>query len=183
VERSSSPTLGPSTTTKSILILVALGIAGCPEGGFGACADQPDITGHWTLSLTSSTPPTIASPATVEAHLEQQPQRGIGLGRLVYGTLTSMDKGLFDEVIIPRLVNNDGSKTGVVLGCSIKINVPIATPVTDDNLNQGPLRVSISGKIDAPQHLIGEGTSSVIPVAEETSLARSFAWTATLQQN
>jgi hypothetical protein len=161
--------------------VLSLAVAGCSAVGIGACDKQPDVTGDWMLSFTTSTAPTITAPTTVAAHFEQQPQTGFGLGRLVYGTLTAMDKSLFDQLTIPPLLHNDGSKTGVVLGCSMKVNVPIATPVSDDNLDQGPLRLALAGKIDAPGHMVDDGRSSVIAVDDTAMTMRSFAWTGAFQ--
>ena len=35
------------------------------------------------------------------------------------------------------------------MGCTVKINVPVATLVTDDDVDNGPLRLSLTGSIVA----------------------------------
>ena len=77
-------------------------------------------------------------------------------------------------------MHNNGSKTGSELGCTLQINVPVAMPVSDDNSNQGPLRIALGGKVDAPHHMTGiPGASAVVLVEEPGGTPRSFAWTAT----
>ena len=73
----------------------------------------------------------------------------------------------------------DKRKTGAVLGCKININVPIAMPVTDDNVDQGPLRIALVGDIDMAGHISGDVGSMLIMSSDQTSQARSFAWSGT----
>jgi hypothetical protein len=115
----------------------------------------------------------------IHATLEQvKPPGVLSLGRLVYGELTSEDPTFFGTVSIPRLMHNNGSKTGSMLGCQLQINVPIASNVSDDNLDSGPLRIALGGTIEAAGMLTGDPTlSSVILVGDAAMTPRSFAWT------
>jgi hypothetical protein len=143
------------------------------------------VSGSWTLSLTpldgdAGVSTSLPRPDTILAQLTQVRPPGIALGRLLYGTLTSTDKGFFDTVSIPMLTMNDGSKTGSMLGCSLSINVPIATPVSDDNRDQGPLRIALAGRIAARGQLVGDSQrSSLVAVDDQTQTARHFAWSGT----
>ncbi len=96
---------------------------------------QPDVTGSWNPGPLPD-PPDFGVPATivdtvsVDATLVQGPKTDfLGIyGHYVYGTLTASDARYFSTLTIPKLLSNDGSKTGAVLGCGLNINVPIATP-------------------------------------------------------
>jgi hypothetical protein len=107
-------------------------------------------------------------------------ERPTGIGNLVWGTLTAADPGLFGTIAIPELVKNNGSKTGGVLGCSLKINVPVATTVSDDDADDGPLRLSLSGSISSRGMMTGD-VSTVIRVDDSQMRVRSFIWTGALQ--
>ena len=75
--------------------------------------------------------------------------------------------------------NNNGSKTGAVLGCTMQINVPMATPVSDDNSDQGPLRIALGGTITAVGVMTGTPeTSSLVMVQDAQMVRRRFVWTA-----
>lgn len=154
---------------------VALVGGGCGNNPFTACSEEPDLTGHWVIS-------TIPSDGgggggdTIDAQLVQV-KRSSGLGALVWGTLVSSDKGAFDTLTIPELMHNNGSKTGGVLGCELRINVPVDTPVTDDDQDDdGPLRLSLSGSISAQGMLAGD-LSTMIRVDDPTMTQGSFTWT------
>ncbi len=157
--------------------------SGCSVFGVGPCDADPDISGAWTFQLS---PPEddagtegIPRATTVTAMLEQHPTGGVlNVGQLVWGTLTSSDQGFFPPLTIPRLMHNNGSKTGAELGCTLRINVPTTMNVTDDDSAQDPLRVSFSGKIVGKGQIIGdEMSSTVIMVDDPTQSPRRFAWT------
>ena len=97
------------------------------------------------------------------------------LGALIWGTLTSTDKGFFDTLQIPQLVMNNGGKTGGVVGCAVKINVPVTTTVTDDDADNGPLRISLSGSIVANGMMEGD-PSTVIRVDNMAMTQETFTW-------
>jgi hypothetical protein len=147
---------------------------GCGNNPFTACSEEPDLTGHWVISTTPSDGGVGGD--TIDAQLLQV-KRASGLGALVWGTLVSSDKGAFDTLEIPQLMHNDGSKTGGVLGCELRINVPVDTPVTDDDQDDdGPLRLSLSGSISAQGMLAGD-LSTMIRVDDPTMTQGSFTWT------
>src|SRR5215475_13426015 len=115
--------------------LLVLCLAGCPNT-FTTCGSEPDITGQWTLSFN----PTVGGLQRgdiVEADLIQMPRPTSSLGSLVWGRLISTDKGFFDVLEIPQLVNNNGSKTGALVGCNLKINIPVTAVVSDDDVDNG----------------------------------------------
>jgi hypothetical protein len=182
--------LGRSTTT-SLLLGAALAIsigwvsAGCGDRGIGSCDEEPDVSGTWTLALsaisTDGGTASIPRQDTLTAKLEQiQPKGVLDLGRLVYGTITSSDPGFFGTLTIPRLTQNDGSKTGALLGCALQVNVPIASMVSDDDQDQGPLRLSLAGTLTAPGKMAGDPTRSTLIMVEDSNMTpRSFAWTGT----
>jgi hypothetical protein len=159
----------------------------CSTSTIAACSDQPDVTGTWSLSLSPDppdfgVPATIAGTVSVSADLVQGPKTDfLGIGHYVYGTLTASDASYFSTLTIPKLLSNDGSKTGAILGCMLNINVPIATPVTDDNVDQGPLRIALVGAIDAPGHLTGSNGSQLIMSDDTSNTVRSFLWVGTKQ--
>ena len=134
------------------LPLLLLLLAGCPGTSFTTCAAEPDLTGHWTLTLDRSDASGIPRPDTIEAYLAQMRRPNSTLGALIWGTLVSTDRGFFDTLQIPQLVMNNGGKTGGVVGCAVRINVPVTTMVTDDNADNGPLRLSLAGTIVGPGH-------------------------------
>jgi hypothetical protein len=150
-----------------------------------SCSDEPDVTGSWSLSLSpeppdAGVPATIPSNVSVSADLVQGPSTNfLGISHYVYGTLTASDASYFGTLTIPQLMNNHGSKTGAILGCKIAINVPIATPVTDDDVDQGPLRIALLGSIDAPGHLTGNDGSQLIMSDDPKNTERSFSWAGT----
>ncbi len=151
-------------------------LAGCPGSSLTTCGYEPDISGHWTFTLsqvggTSSIPRN----ATIEADLVQMKRPNSTLGALIWGTLVSTDKGFFDTLQIPQLVMNNGSKTGAVVGCALKINVPIAMTVTDDDMDQGPLRLSLTGSIVGKGAITGE-PSTVTRVEDTTMTEETFTW-------
>lgn len=160
-------------------------MAGCGDGGLGACELEPDVSGAWTFSLSPTDAdagaPSIARTDTIRAQLEQVKPAGLlNLGRLVYGTLDSDDPGFFSSLTIPRLMHNNGSKTGSLLGCQIQLNVPVMMPVTDDNLDAGPLKLSLGGRIVASGMIAGDPTlSSVILTEDASQMPRTFDWTGT----
>ncbi len=126
---------------------------------------------------------TIPRGNQIYADLLQVRPETFTFGRLIYGTLTSGDKGFFDSVAIPSLMANNGSKTGVVLGCEVQINVPIASPVTDDNVDQGPLRIKLLGTIEGPFTIKGDAAMSrlIMQGEEMPPKTRHFAWIAQQQ--
>jgi hypothetical protein len=151
----------------------------------GACELEPDVSGAWLFSLAPSDVdagvPTISREDVIHAQLQQvQPPGVLSLGRFVYGTLASDDPGFFDTLYIPRLANNGGSKTGSMLGCQIRINVPLEMPVTDDDVPPVALKLSLVGKVIAAGLIAGDPESStVIPDDDPTMTSQLFAWTGT----
>ena len=151
----------------------------------GACELQPDISGGWSFVLSpvdiDGGLPTVPRDAVVTAQLEQvKPPGVLSLGRLVYGSLSSSYAGFFTNLEIPRLMNNGGSKTGSMLGCAIQLNLPLMMPVSDDNQDPGPLKLSLGGKILAAGSITGDPTLSSIILSEDAAeMPRTFAWTGT----
>jgi hypothetical protein len=158
------------------LALLAL-LAGCPGTSFTTCDAEPDVTGHWTFSLAPIDAASIPRKDTIEADLVQMKRPNSNLGALIWGTLTSTDKGFFDAIAIPELVMNNGSKTGGVVGCAVKINVPVTTMVTDDDADNGPLRISLSGAIVGNGMMNGD-PSTVIRVDNQAMTGETFTWSA-----
>ena len=150
-------------------------LAGCPGTSFTTCDAEPDLTGHWTLSLEPIDAASIPRKDTLEADLVQMKRPNSNLGALIWGTLTSTDKGFFDVLQIPQLVMNNGSKTGGVVGCSVKINIPVASDVTDDDVDNGPLRLSLTGAIVAHGMMTGD-PSTVIRVDNKAMTQETFTW-------
>lgn len=161
------------------MLALFLALAGCGDSSLTACDVEPDLTGHWTLALTS-VPKGIPRDDQIEADLRQLKRPNHRLGALVFGTLTSRDKGFFDTLVIPELTHNNGSKTGAVVGCEVKINVPASTMVTDDNADNGPLRLALTGSLVAPGQLMG-GPSTVIRVDNPAMIAETFTWSGVQQ--
>jgi hypothetical protein len=167
----------------SIFILCALAAAGCTSE-IANCGDEPDVSGGWHLSLVPSTGDggtagdSIPAAVDVEAVLEQAGKTDVlGIGHYVYGTLSAADPGFFGTLTIPRLVHNDGSKTGAVLGCTLRINVPITSFVADDNIDQGALRLALAGQITAPGVMTGIAGSTLVMSSDPTATPRDFSWT------
>jgi hypothetical protein len=152
-------------------------LAGCPGTSFTTCDAEPDLTGHWTLSLAPIDAASIPRKDTLEADLVQMKRPNSNLGALIWGTLTSTDKGFFDTLAIPELVMNNGSKTGGVVGCAVKINVPVTTMVTDDDADNGPLRISLSGEIVGSGMMNGD-PSTLIRVDNQAMTGETFTWSA-----
>ena len=152
-------------------------LAGCPGTSFTTCDAEPDLTGHWTLSLAPIDAASIPRKDTLEADLVQMKRPNSNLGALIWGTLTSTDKGFFDTLAIPELVMNNGSKTGGVVGCAVKINVPVTTMVTDDDADNGPLRISLSGAIVGSGMMNGD-PSTLIRVDNQAMTGETFTWSA-----
>jgi hypothetical protein len=122
---------------------------------------------------------TLQSGGTVDAQLMQVTATGgFSVGRLVWGTLDGTSSGFFGRLTIPQLMSNGGSKTGSIYACRLGINVPIAMPVTDDDVDQGPLRISLNGKITTHGVIAGDATmSSLILEGDPMMTPRLFAWT------
>jgi len=164
-----------------------LGLAGCP-GGIGACDKEPDLTGTWRVTVDPvpseardlGSDDTVPRSFTIDAALTQVPPSGVlSVGRYVRGALHASDPGYFSDVTIPALDHNNGSKTGAVLGCTMQINIPIASSVSDDNQDQGPLRISLGGAITAPGLLTGATeSSSLVMTSDPQSVVRRFVWKA-----
>jgi hypothetical protein len=159
------------------LVLAAslLALTGCPGSSLTRCGAEPDVTGHWTFTLDPVASGGIPRGDTIEADLQQMKRPNSTLGALIWGTLTSTDKTFFDVLQIPQLVMNNGSKTGGVVGCSVKINVPVATTVTDDDMDNGPLRLSLTGSIVANGVMNGD-PSTVIRVDNTAMTQETFTW-------
>ncbi|HXU71978.1 MAG TPA: hypothetical protein VN947_21745 [Polyangia bacterium] len=155
-------------------------LTGCPGSSLTTCEAEPDISGHWTFSLTPIDSGGIPRADTIEADLQQMPRPNSTLGALIWGTLTSTDKGFFDVLQIPELVMNNGSKTGGVVGCSVKINVPVTNAVTDDDADNGPLRLSLTGSIVGKGVMNGE-PSTVIRVENKAMTQETFTWSGAQQ--
>jgi hypothetical protein len=76
---------------------------------------------------------------------------------------------------IPRLIANNGSKTGGLVGCNVRINVPVTTMLTDDDADNGPLRISLAGTIVAKGMMSGD-PSTVIRVDNMAMTQETFTW-------
>lgn len=166
--------------------LCALPLATACRDGLGACDEMRDVSGPWQITAVPAAvvamgKSTIPRATTMTATLEQQPSSNLfGLGALVYGTVASDDKGFFDSLAIPRLKMNDGSKTGAALGCRVTLNVPIESNVSDDNVKQGPMRVSLAGRVTAFGGMLSvPELSTVVMTDDPLALERTFEWTAT----
>jgi hypothetical protein len=143
------------------------------------------LTGRWGLTLTPIDPDAgtagIPRVDVVNADLIQMDSGGLlNIGRRIWGTLTSADPAFFSSLDIPQLVNNDGSKSGAALGCTLKINIPLAMDVHDDNTVQLPNRLSLSGTVVGKGQLLGDDSSTVIMMDDVNSPSpaeRHFSWT------
>jgi hypothetical protein len=166
-------------------IFVALAIAACGDSSIAACGDEPDVSGGWTLAFAPTEADlgvgaTLPGTLTVDAELEQAGKTDVfGIGHYVYGTLGSSDPNALPTLTIPRLIANDGTKTGAILGCTLRINVPIAMPVSDDNVNQGPLQLSLAGQITMKGIMTGVDVSTLILANDPDKKPRDFSWTGT----
>jgi hypothetical protein len=132
-------------------------------------------------------PTTIPQGTTLRATLEQVESHSsiISLGRFLWGTITADDPAFLARAVeIPRLTNNGGSKTGSSIGCSVAINVPVADVVSDDEKDQGPLRIQLTGRVTEMHKMLGDPMASKILMAADgpSGLPRRFAWTAEQQQ-
>jgi len=161
----------------AVLLASLVALAGCPGTSLTTCAAEPDLTGSWTLTLRPIDGGSIPRPDTIEAQLFQMKRPNSTLGALIWGTLSSTDKGFFDVISIPQLVMNNGSKTGGVVGCALKINVPAMSVVTDDDADNGPLRIALSGTIVAKGMMNGD-PSTLIRVDNQAMTQESFTWSA-----
>jgi hypothetical protein len=156
-------------------------LAACGGASITNCGDEPDVSGGWTLQLSPSAldagTATIPSELTLDAELAQAGKTDfLGLGHYVYGTLSSTDPTYFGDLTIPRLTMNDGSKTGAILGCTLRINIPVAAPVSDDNVDQGPLRLALAGQVTMKGVLTGVDSSTLIMSSDANATVRSFTW-------
>jgi len=167
---------------RSLGLLCLVAIAACGDTSIAACGDEPDVTGAWSLQLSPSdsdagVTSTIPGTVTIDAQLEQGGKTDfLGLGHYVYGTLTASDAEYFSSLAIPRLLANDGGKTGAVLGCELRINIPVAMPVSDDNVDQGPLRLALIGQLTHKGVLTGVFGSRLIMSNDATATQRDFAF-------
>lgn len=163
----------------ALLATLVVSLAGCPGSSLTTCGAEPDLTGHWSLTLSPLIETGIPIPRgdTIEADLFQIKRPNSTLGALIWGTLTSTDKGFFDAIAIPQLVMNNGSKTGGVVGCAVKINVPATSMVTDDDTDNGPLRISLSGTIVDRGMMRGD-PSTLIRAENQAMTGESFTWSA-----
>ncbi|MDB4971376.1 MAG: hypothetical protein JWN44_7065 [Myxococcales bacterium] len=157
-----------------LLAALVLTLSGCPGSSLTDCGNEPDISGHWTLTFNPIVGGLQRSD-TVEADLTQMKRPGSTFGSLLWGTLVSTDKGFFDSIDIPQLVDNNGSKTGALVSCELKINVPVTTVVTDDNAENGPLRLSLTGSVVARGMMTGDA-STVIRVDNPAMMPETFTW-------
>jgi hypothetical protein len=165
---------------RASLLAALLALPGCPGSSLTTCGAEPDLTGHWTMTfapLSGGGSATIPRGDTVEADLTQMKRPNSTLGALIWGTLVSSDKGFFDTLMIPQLVMNNGGKTGGIVGCSLKINIPISSMVTDDDADNGPLRLSLAGTITANKMITGD-SSTVIRADNPSMLPETFTWSA-----
>jgi hypothetical protein len=153
------------------------------------CDLDPDLTGNWSLTFNpidaDGGVTSIPNADVVTAHfLQKNANNAFNVGRVIWGSFSSSDPSFFGTLDIPQLNNNGGSKTGAALGCTLKINVPLAQTVTDDNTPQPPNRLSLSGRVVAPGALVGDDSSTVIMAADVSAsnpIERHFVWTGARQ--
>jgi hypothetical protein len=150
-------------------------LTGCPGSSLTGCGAEPDLSGHWTFTLDPIGAGGIPRGDIIEADLAQMKRPNSTIGALIWGTLTSTDKGFFDVLTIPQLIMNNGGKTGGVVGCTVRINVPVTNTVTDDDADNGPLRISLAGAITSSGVMTGDPSTVLrrdnMAMAEET-----FTW-------
>jgi hypothetical protein len=162
------------------------GCAGCGDAPLGTCDKETDLTGHWVVNAVpfdgdaGVMGDVVPRSFTLDADLTQVKSTGtFNIGHGVWGTVSSRDPGVFGTLQIPQLMKNNGGKTGAELECTVKINIPIATPVTDDNVDQGPLRLALTGKIVENRMMLGDLANSLVIMVDDPSMTpRHFAWTA-----
>jgi hypothetical protein len=170
-------------TLLALAALAGAGFIACGDSSITACGDEPDVTGAWQLALGPAATDlgadaTLAGSVEVEAELEQAGATDfLGIGHYVYGTLSASDGRYFGKLTIPRLLKNDGRKTGAVLGCELRINVPMAASVSDDDVDQGPLRIALVGRILRKGELVGLPGSTLIMADDQSFTPREFSWT------
>jgi hypothetical protein len=148
---------------------------------------MPDPGGQWTFRLEPLVGDlgvdvaTLERGATLQAELVVvKSSSSFAFARYVRGTLESEDPTLFTRLVIPALERNNGSKTGSTLGCDLSINVPVKPDVTDDDSDEGPMRISLFGRIEERGMIVGDAERSVvIPERDPTQTPRRFAWTGT----
>jgi hypothetical protein len=158
-----------------------LSFAAC-KGGLAECNYESNLSGAWTINAT--VPNATPSAFTIAADLMQQMNGSdfLGLSHWVYGTLTASDPSVFGMLTIAQLMHDDdGGKTGVILGCHVQIHVPIAQPVTDDSNSQGPLRILLDGNITqlGAMESRTDTPSTIIYASDATNTSVDFTWTAT----
>lgn len=165
------------------LLLMTPLLAACPGGGIGQCEEMKDFSGTWDFTFTPSTTKLQTVPRTAHATAtltQRKSDNFLGIGWLLWGTITSDDAGFFSSLTIPQLVMNDGSKTGALLGCRMKVNVPAAMPVHDNNEDEGPIRLTLTGRLKEAGVLISDPDESMIILVEDPNQeVRFFEWTAT----
>jgi hypothetical protein len=156
-------------------------LAGCSQG-LSLCSAQSDVSGNWSIAIE---PPLdgggIPRADTLTAVFDQQPGSGLSFGRLLWGSFVSDDHGFFDEeIFIPRLQHNNGSKTGSLLGCTLSVNVPLTVNASDDNSDPGPIRLSLQGYVTALGQMVGrdDRPSTVILDEDPSMTPQVFTWTA-----
>ena len=184
------PTVLDFAPMRSLVLVLALApLVACGEG-VGTCGNQADITGTWDITatplVTDGGTASLMNAFTIEANLVQAERIDfLGIGHFVHGTLTASDASVFGTLAIPELRHNSGNKSGAILGCKVGIHVPIAAPVTDDNVEQGPDRVALSGQVTQRGYMesvvvtSAMDDSSVVLTSDPSSTARQFSWTAT----
>lgn len=179
-----------SGSMRFLVIVCALApLAACGEG-LGTCGNQADITGTWDITVrplfVDGGTAELAEGFTIEADLVQAERIDfLGIGHFVHGSLTASDPGVFATLAIPELKHNSGNKSGVLLGCKVGIHIPIAMPVADDNVDQGPNRIALSGQVTQKgriENIVSTSPiddSSVVLDSDASSTPRRFSWTAT----
>ncbi|MEO6955065.1 MAG: hypothetical protein ABI321_24915 [Polyangia bacterium] len=170
-----------------VLVVVLAPLSACGSG-ISACGNESDITGSWDIVATPLAIGADALPASfsIDAELIQaDPIDFLGIGHFVHGTLTASDSSVFGMLTIPELKHNSGDKSGAILACKIGIHIPIAAPVTDDNVKQGPNRIALSGQVTMKGHMESvvstdpTDDSSVILESDAENTVRKFSWTGT----
>src|SRR5262249_29918136 len=150
-------------------------LVGC--GSSSLCSTESDLSGSWTFRLEpTEAEGSIARSDLVTAQLEQVQPGAFSLGRLLWGSLSSQDKGFFDTLAILRLVSNNGLKTGSLLGCNVSINIPIRPDQSDDNSDPGPLKLSLNGSVIALGQMAGrpDRPSTVVMDEDASQTPKGF---------
>ena len=172
-----------------VLALALAPLAAC-GAGLGTCGNEADITGTWDITVTPFPADggiaELEEGFSIQADLVQAERIDfLGIGHFVHGALVASDPRIFGTLAIPELKHNSGNKSGAILGCKLGIHIPIAMPVTDDNVDQGPDRIALSGQITQKgriENLVSASPmddSSVVLTSDAASTVRRFAWTAT----